>query len=151
MTKRTWLSLLIGLTLAMPAVAGSSGAGAQDESPELVARIYGANEAPTAGDPDGTGRVWLYEENGQACYTITWRDIDAPNAAHIHRGRPGVAGPVVAPLFTTQQSGRRAEDCTSDFDPDLVAAVIAHPEDYYVNLHNEAYPGGAIRGQLRAL
>lgn len=151
MTKRTWLSLLIGLALALVALGGTSGAGAQDESPELVARMYGANEVPGPADPDGTGRAWLYEDNGQACYTITWRDIDPPTAAHIHRGGPGVAGPVVAPLFTTKQSGRRAESCTSDYDPDLVAAVIAHPGDYYVNLHNDAYPNGAIRGQLREL
>jgi hypothetical protein len=151
MTKRTGLSLLLGLALALVALGGTSGAGAQDESPELVARMYGANEVPGPADPDGTGRAWLYEEKGQACYTITWRDIDPPTAAHIHRGRAGVAGPVVAPLFMTKQSGRRAESCTSDYDSDLVAAMIAHPSDYYVNLHNDTYPNGAIRGQLRAL
>jgi hypothetical protein len=150
MTKRTWLSLFIGLTLALVAIGGASGAGAQD-STELVARLSGANERPGPGDPGGTGRVWLYADNGQACYTITWRDIGAPNAAHIHKGAAGVAGPVVATLFNTQQSGRRAEYCTSDYDPDVAAAVIAHPSDYYVNLHNDEYPGGAIRGQLRAL
>jgi hypothetical protein len=149
MTKRTWLSLLIGIALAMPVVAGASGAGAQGT--ELVARMNGANEVPGPGDADGTGRAWLYADNGQACYTITWRDIAAPKAAHIHRGDRGVAGPVVVTLFDTEQSGRRAEYCTSDYDADVAAAVIAHPEQYYVNLHNEAYPGGAIRGQLREL
>ena len=149
MTKRTWLSLLIGL-IALVAVGGTSGAGAQD-STELVARMYGANEVPGPGDPNATGRAWLYSDNGQACYTITWRDLEAPTAAHIHKGGPNEAGPVVAPLFTTKQTGRRAEYCTSDYDHDLAAAVIAHPEQYYVNLHNESYPNGAIRGQLREL
>ena len=150
MTRRTWLSLLLGLALGAIALAGTPSAGAQD-SPELVARLSGANEVPGPGAPEGTGRAWLYEDNGQACYTITWRDIGAPMAAHIHRGGVGVAGPVVATLFNTEQSGRRAEYCTSDYDADVAAAVIANPEKYYVNLHNDDYPNGAIRGQLRAL
>jgi hypothetical protein len=32
-------------------------------------------------------------------------------------------------------------------DPDL-RNVVANPAGFYVNLHNSAFPGGAIRGQL---
>jgi hypothetical protein len=33
-------------------------------------------------------------------------------------------------------------------DPALVAAIIAHPEDFYLNLHTAEFPAGAVRGQL---
>src|SRR5437867_2361456 len=114
MTKRISMFLLAMLTVGLVSAVGTLVAGAQ--GPELVARMNGANEVPGPGDPDGYGRAWLYEENGQGCYTISWRDIGAPHAAHIHRGVRGEAGPIVATLFNTEQTGRRAEYCTSDYD-----------------------------------
>ena len=37
---------------------------------------------------------------------------------------------------------------TGNFDPAILADIAAHPENYYVNLHNSRFPGGAARGQL---
>jgi hypothetical protein len=31
------------------------------------------------------------------------------------------------------------------------ADVLAHPGDYYVNVHTADFPGGAVRGQLAPL
>jgi hypothetical protein len=74
--------------------------------------------------------------------------IDPPiTAAHIHVGAAGTAPPdnVVVPLSAPTSgfsSGCTAVDC------DLALAILQNPENYYVNVHNDDFPAGALRGQL---
>jgi hypothetical protein len=64
-------------------------------------------------------------------------------AAHIHKGKPGVAGPVVVPLG----AAFRKSGCTTARAA-VTAAIVRTPGAYYVNIHTAKYPAGAIRGQL---
>ncbi len=76
-------------------------------------------------------------------------DVADVTAAHIHRGAPGVAGPVVfgfgaSTTIIDQVSWDDFPGCP-DFDSflaDLNAGLL------YVNVHNPAEPGGLIRGQI---
>ncbi len=81
---------------------------------------------------------------------MSWQDIKAPAAAHIHEGGKDVAGPVVVTLFEEAADGRSFEDCT-DVKDGLVADIRDNPAEYYVNIHNADFPAGAIRGQLHAM
>jgi hypothetical protein len=112
----------------------------------LGATLSGAAEVPAA-DPDGSGTVDLRLNHGQGriCYTLTVSNIDPAVAAHIHRAPAGVNGPVVVPLAAPTTGSSSA--CV-EVDRDLVKAIIQHPEEYYVNVHNATFPGGAVRGQL---
>jgi hypothetical protein len=75
-------------------------------------------------------------------------------AGHIHQAPVGVAGPIVVPLFvapTAATSDRhiRQSGVATPNAGTTGAALCQNPSAYYVNYHTTAFPGGAIRGQLR--
>ena len=84
----------------------------------------------------------LNADRGRVCATITWANIQAPQAAHIHKQSNGE---IVVDLTGAVTGGRR---CTAGVSSRLVAKIVAHPRRYYVNVHNATYPAGAIQGTL---
>jgi hypothetical protein len=109
--------------------------------------LTGESESP-AGDPvaTGTATVRLRAGQGQVCYRLAADNLPPASASHIHRAAAGASGPVVVPLFTPNASGN-ATGCIGASRP-VVNAILASPGNYYVNVHNAQFPGGAIRGQL---
>lgn len=109
--------------------------------------MSGAEEAPGPGDPDGSGTAVLTFNPGLGlvCWSLTAEGIDPATAAHIHRAPAGTAGAVVVPL--SPPTSGESSGC-AEADSQLILDIIQHPEDFYVNVHNPAYPAGAIRGQL---
>jgi hypothetical protein len=57
---------------------------------------------------------------------------------------PGVR---LRPLLHRDGSGH-ASGCVEGVTEDLIEEIGNNPEAFYVNLHNAAFPGGAIRGNL---
>jgi hypothetical protein len=150
--RRRATALLIILTLSLGLVALiAPGAAARDRTELFLAKLKGFKEIPGPGDPDGSGKAYITLVNNRACWVLNWFGIGAPTAAHIHLGRPAQAGPVVQALFAGPQGVpapiERAGGCV-DLDPALAEAIVAHPRQYYVNVHTAAFPNGAIRGQL---
>ncbi|RYF02984.1 MAG: CHRD domain-containing protein, partial [Deltaproteobacteria bacterium] len=101
----------------------------------------------------GSDRNWTGHPVGQANwyafgrlawdYTLTSAGIDDPTMAHIHAGAAGVNGPVTVGLPDLDAG----EHC-QDIDKERADQITAKPGDFYVNIHNGDFPGGAIRGQL---
>ena len=114
---------------------------------QLEARLSGKNEVPGPGDPDGTGHVdiRLRPAVHKVCADAHWAKIGKPLAAHIHRGRAGVSGPVVVDLSGAVTGGAH---CKGGVSGKLLRAIKAHPRRYYFNIHTQRYQAGAIRGQL---
>jgi hypothetical protein len=131
-----------GLALMAPALAAAKG------PVPLTAPLTGAVETPK-GDPDGQGAAGIVLKAGKVCYGLVASDIGAPIAAHIHKGRPGVAGPIVLDLAPKFSPGPffAAAGCVKA-SASVIAGIRRNPAGYYVNIHTKAFPGGAIRGQL---
>jgi hypothetical protein len=155
MRRVIFLITLVGALAAMMALSGAAVAQSSvvdnldlDSPPVTVLRaeLTGEEEVPP-GDPDGSGSatIIVIPSTNTICYVLTAEDIAPATAAHIHVGERGEAGPPVVPLEppTSGVSG----GCT-EADPALVSELQENPENYYVNVHNEEYPEGAIRGQL---
>jgi hypothetical protein len=115
---------------------------------QLTTHLSGANEVPNPGDPDGTGMAHITVNIGQGSisYELSVSNIDPATAAHIHEAPAGVAGPVVIPLAAPASGS--SSGTIMNLDRELLKDIIQNPENYYVNVHNPMYPGGAVRGQL---
>jgi hypothetical protein len=113
----------------------------------LTATLTGAAEIPGPGDADGTGTAVITVNVGQGelCFELSVSNIAPATMAHVHVGAVTAAGPVVRGL-TPPTSGSSA-GC-APVTRALAKAIIADPANYYVNVHNAQFPGGAVRGQL---
>ncbi len=132
------LAMLAALVLALPASAGGA-------RTTLEANLTGEQEVPGPGDPNGRGEAEVKVYRAKVCYTLKVSRIAPATAAHIHLGRRGEAGPVVVTLNTPDDGFSKGCEKISR---ELSRKLREHPARYYVNVHNEPYPAGAIRGQL---
>ncbi len=131
--------LVVGASAAtLGATAGSAGAQQQVAATRLEARLT------PSGDPNGSGKATfqLSQAQRKICAAVEWHRIGRPNAAHIHRSSDGQ---VVVDLTGSVTGGRH---CASHVSPVLIGRIQAHPGRYYFNVHNAAYPAGAIQGRL---
>lgn len=140
MIRRCTAVLALGLTIVVGSATAASAANV------FTTRLSGAEEVPNAGDPDGSGFavVAVIPEAGLVCYGVVVFGIAAATAAHIHEAPRGVAGPVVVHLDDPSRGA--SSGCVADAEE--AADIAADPGDYYVNVHNAQFPGGALRGQL---
>ena len=118
-----------------------------DEVPVCAAAAQGSQ---------GTANVVVSPDQSSITVTVTYSGLSGPvTAAHVHAGKPGVAGPVVLPF-----SGDLSSPFTKTFTAaDYVAAPGAPPDfpsfiqalktgGAYVNVHTAACKPGEIRGQI---
>ena len=136
---------VVGGTLAVPAVAQADAD--RPTGKRLQTGLVGSEEAPGPGDPDGSGTAVLRINSGQEqiCYRLTVTGIAPAAAAHIHEAPAGVAGRVVVGLMPPTDG--TSSGCVT-VTRTLAKEIRENPEDYYVNVHNAEFPGGALRGQL---
>ena len=139
---------LIGSAFTLAGCATIEEAIAEKTTTTYRATLTGAQE-PGGGDREGAGRaeISISDNFGQICYDLNdIRGIGPITAAHIHRGAPGVNGPVVFTLKPANEGGYKGCSGGPEWTQDRIEN---NPQAFYVNVHTAEYPNGAIRGQLR--
>jgi hypothetical protein len=147
----TRIRILIAFSAAIAVLAAMATVSTAADK-KLYATLSGSQEKPPA-DPDGVASATLTFKAKTVCYDIRPKKAGSTFAAgHIHTGKAGVNGDVLIPLFTTPKKvkGGRLTGCSGTISAATLNKVRAKPANYYLNLHNAKYPGGAIRGQLSA-
>jgi hypothetical protein len=139
-------SLTAAGLLALAATAQAQGDNPRNGGQKLIATLT----APEGGDSDGAGlfEALVNPATERICYTLTAGNIDKATVAQIHASNAGEIGDPVLTLDTPDGDDDDSEDC-QDIDAGLAQALLAHPENYLVNVRTGANPRGAIRGQLK--
>lgn len=116
----------------------------------LKATLSGDQEVPGPGANPAVGAALVDIAGTKVCSDLTATMGEKPTKAHIHQGAKGASGaPVVdlMPAFNPGEAAFTSKTCV-ETTPDIAARLIADPAGYYVNIHSDAHPDGAMRGQL---
>jgi hypothetical protein len=145
-------SMAAGPALAEPASEG----GRKFSTPMSGAEECNTSVTPTVcgvGDTDGsaTGSITVNVGQDRVCWEFTnVENVEPVNRGHIHKAPAGSNGGIVVDFFnvTAGTQGPLTGCTTTALGKELLLDIIKNPSAYYLNLHNEPFPGGAIRGQL---
>jgi CHRD domain len=139
--------MLIHIALAQSPQESTTTTMALADTDNMQVTLSGAREVPKAGDPDGKGVLQLAfdKAKNQICYDLQVEHIDMATGVYIHSGEAGQTG--AAKVILGVPGEGTAQGCVKS-DPKLMQEILQNPSHYYVNVHNDEYPEGAIRGQL---
>ena len=138
------IPLVAAIAVAVPAVALAASHAAKPL--KFTATLLGKNEVPKR-SPTGKGAATITITGTKVCWKFTGvKGIDKVTASHIHIGKAGTSGNVVVAFFA---GPLKTTGCVASTNS-VVKGIEKNPKGYYVNIHTLKYPGGAIRGQLKA-
>jgi len=118
---------------------------------KFAAVANGAKETPTNGSTgSGTG-TFVVNADDSVTYEVDFSGLSGTVfAGHVHSGKPGLAGGVIAPLSLTVNNGTSGtfSGTTAPIGAgDLARLRAGHS---YLNIHSSVFPGGELRGQVVA-
>ena len=111
----------LGLVVLAALVVATGATAAAQKGGSLHATLTGKAETPK-GDPDGRGTAEVTITGRRVCWEIKVSKVQTIMAAHIHKGKPGTAGPVVVPFGKSF----KAKGCTTTTAA-IAAAIQRNP------------------------
>lgn len=133
--------------LAGPVLADEQ-ADMEGEPHMIGASLFGENEVDHEGageDASGGFSAEINLEAGTLCYFLEVDGLENVTAAHIHKGAKGKNGPPVVVLEVMEGD---SDDVCVEVEAGVLNDIVENEDGYYVNVHTQSHPAGAIRGQL---
>jgi hypothetical protein len=142
--------LLTALGVAVAVTAQNGGGGGPEAQFAALngEDEIGENNQRGAGDANGRGSFNATIDRRKICYGLAVTNIADPIAAHIHRGAPNRNGDIVVTLKHPKRGDPGSSSRCKRVPRALADEIQERPRQFYVNVHNERFPGGAVRGQL---
>ena len=124
------------------------------------AEVDDSGPAPVfgVGEPGATGLATITIDAfaGELTVDLDYEDVTGPfdgaPGAHIHEGAIDENGPIVVGFATGDEleagDGSLTTTVVEDVTEFRFAELIEDPDSFYVNVHSDDYPAGAVRGQL---
>ncbi|WP_345483293.1 CHRD domain-containing protein, partial [Actinopolymorpha pittospori] len=140
------------LAVALTAVAAtvlSAPSSLAGTAEQFTVPFSGDQVVPGPGDPDGAGGVFvaLGTKTGTFCFFIDTANISTPlTAVHLHRGVRGQVGEVVVDLYGPS-TDPDVSGCL-DLGREQARDIRQDRGNYYIDMHSEEFPDGALRAQL---
>ena len=114
---------------------------------------------PNQGDLDGSATGTLVLDNGtgsgstgSATFSLTLSNIDITTLSghHIHIGPATTTGTIVLDFGDpdTIRIGSLISGTITGLSATQITTILGNPTNFYYNLHNGAFPSGAVRDQL---
>jgi hypothetical protein len=134
-----------GVFLAGVAVAGSAGSNHSYKATLAPGAEVPKPKAPAAARGVFTATVTSSGSTRTIRWKLTFKGLSGKAmAAHVHKGKPGVAGAVIVPLCGPCRSGQTGQVKISRDTADVLERGRA-----YVNVHTAKNAAGEIRGQVK--
>lgn len=135
-------------------------AGNSETAPTVFdVQLRAENEPNGASTSESKGHaqvVVLADGTMEFTFTVNNKSGETYTRAHIHKGAAGVNGPIHwdfleagNPVASVSDQPSQLRGIARARAAAVLSDLLAHPELYYVNIHSTAFPGGAVRGQLR--
>lgn len=140
MKLRPWAIALAGIAAAVLFLSASAQSGTV-----LSANLFGEEVVGGGAGKDAWGDFNAYAEPAEAslCYYLEVGGVGKVTSAHVHFGEKGDTGRELVALELAE-----LDEVCAAVDGETIEAMIAGPARYYVDVHTDAYPRGALRGQL---
>lgn len=99
----------------------------------------------------GSGSVSLRLDAGKSemCFVVALTSLDQPVALHLHEGALGTEASDILAALPAPPTGEGTASGCLPADALLIDRVVAGPDDFFLDVHTQQYPAGAVRGQLQ--